>query len=295
MKMKNLIKLQTQLGIMLIILSLGLFSACSNDDDDPAPAPGASFQFEVNPDNTLEVTFKNYSANATSYAWDFGDNSGTSTEKDPTYTYADGGTYTVKLTATGEGGSAEHTKEVTVINPQAENLIKNGEFDSAEDWTIIQHNVNNTGTITIANGVATYNQGVVSDWGTEPHVGMYQAVSIEEAGTYMIDMDITTTGISDVWFEVWVGTAEPVADDDYNVDDGAMGVLAFNTWGCPDNATYSGPMAEASCPDEALGFPMDGLMAAEAGTTYYVVIRSGGLNFTDNGIVIDNVKMVKAD
>ena len=82
--------------------------------------------------------------------------------------------------------------------------------------------------------------------------------------------------------------------DDYNGDDGATPVLAFNTWRCPDNATYSGPMLAASCPDSDNGFDMDGIIALDAGT-YYVVIRSGGLNFNADGIVIDNVTMVKID
>ena len=280
--------------MMLMVLSFGLFSACSDDDgDDDVQTPTSTFQFEVSAENSLEVMFTNYSQNATSYAWDFGDNSGTSTEKNPTYTYADGGTYTVKLTATNSAGSAEHTKDVTVINPSADNYIQNGEFDDESVWTILQHNPNNTGTLTIADGVATYNKGVQGDWGTEPHIGINQAVEVE-AGTYQFDLDITTNGISDVWFEVWVGTAEPVADDDYNGDDGATPVLAFNTWRCPDNATYSGPMLAASCPDSDNGFDMDGIITLDAGT-YYVVIRSGGLNFNADGIVIDNVTMVKID
>lgn len=283
--MKNLIKQQTRLGILLIALSLGLFSACSNDDDDPAPAPGASFQFEVNPDNTLEVAFKNYSNNATSYAWDFGDGSGTSTEKDPTYTYADGGTYTVKLTATGEGGSAEHTKEVTVINPQAQNLIKNGEFDNEEEWTIIQHNPNNNATITIADGVATFNEVAPGAWGSEGHVGMNQTVTVT-AGTYQLDLDITTGAIDEMWFEVWIGASQPVDGEDYGEDNGATRVLSFNSWACPDaNINYSGPMAVADC--EGTGGTID----LDAGT-YYVVIRSGGITW-GGGIVIDNVTMVK--
>ncbi|WP_317193681.1 PKD domain-containing protein [Marivirga atlantica] len=61
----------------------------------------------------LTVTFTNTSLNAESYTWDFGDGS-TSTEESPVHTYAEEGTYSVTLTATGPGQSATVTKEVTV-------------------------------------------------------------------------------------------------------------------------------------------------------------------------------------
>lgn len=58
----------------------------------------------------LTVQFTNRSTGEiTSYLWDFGD-SGTSTEKDPTYTYSNAGTFTVKLTVKGPGG--EDTKTI---------------------------------------------------------------------------------------------------------------------------------------------------------------------------------------
>lgn len=283
--MKNTVK---QFWMIAFALSIGVFSACSSDDSEDDPKPVATFQFAVSGENSLQVTFSNFSQNATSYAWDFGDNAGTSTEKNPTYTYADGGTYTVKLTATNSTGSADHSKEVTVINPSAENYILNGEFDDESVWTIIQHNPNNAGTLTIADGVAVYNKGLQGEWGSEPHIGMNQAVTVE-AGNYQLNLDITTNGISDVYFEVWVGTGEPVAESDYNEANGASKVLSFNTWECAaTNSVYSGPMAAVSCQDT------DGSIYLDAGT-YYVVIRSGGLSFGEDGVTIDNVTMVKID
>jgi PKD repeat protein len=275
------------LRTVMIVPGLIFFAACSSDDEEPTPEPIASFQFEVSDDNGLEVTFTNFSQHATSYEWDFGDGIGTSTEENVTYTYADGGTFTVTLTATNETGSDEYTKDVTVISPVAENLIQNGEFDDDSVWEILQHNANDAGTISIENGEAIFNKGIQADWGSEPHVGINQAVEVE-AGTYQFDMHITTNGIADVWFEVWVGNAVPEAGDDYNSDDGATAVLVFNTWDCPNNSTYSGPMAPESCQDT------DGSITLDAGT-WYVVIRSGGLNFGEDGIVIDNVTMFKVD
>ncbi len=289
--MEKKFKFVSSFLVMLVAVSLVIFTGCKKDDEEEEPetqTPIATFQFEVSDVNPLEVTFSNFSQHATTYAWDFGDGTGTSTEKDPTYTYTDGGTFTVTLTVTGDGGTADHSKDVTVINPTAENLIENGEFDDESVWTILQYNPNNTGILTIANGVAVFNAGVQGAWGTEPHVGIHQPITVT-AGTYQFDLDITTNGIDEVWFEVWVGTDEPIAEDDYNEDDGATKVLSFNSWECGDtNNNYSGPMAAVSCQGT------DGSITLDAGNLY-VVIRSGGITFGDDGITIDNVKMVKVN
>lgn len=50
------------------------------------------------------VYFDNFSEFADIYDWDFGDG-GTSSEENPVYTYSDGGTYTVKLTASNSCGT----------------------------------------------------------------------------------------------------------------------------------------------------------------------------------------------
>jgi PKD repeat protein len=269
--------------MMLVALSLMFVASCKKEETPPDP-PLATFQFQVDGTNPLMVAFTNFSSNATSYSWDFGDGVGTSTETNPTYTYQDGGTYTVKLTATGDGGTAEHTKEVTVIKPGGTNLIKNGEFDDDSEWAIFQHNGNNAGTVTIANGVAVFNQGIQGEWGSEPHVGINQSIDVP-GGSYQFDLEITTNGINEVWFEVWVGPNAPVDGEEYNDANGATRVLSFNTWACPENATYTGQMAPEDCEGT------DGLIDLDAGT-YYVVIRSGGITCSADGITIDNVTMV---
>lgn len=48
----------------------------------------------------------------TSWAWDFGDSIGTSTEQHPIYTYATAGPWMVTLTVTGPGGSDDDTQQV---------------------------------------------------------------------------------------------------------------------------------------------------------------------------------------
>jgi PKD repeat protein len=51
------------------------------------------------------------------YLWDFGDDLGTSTEVNPTYTYSEPGTYDVTLTATNSEGSTSVTHPVAVVDP----------------------------------------------------------------------------------------------------------------------------------------------------------------------------------
>ncbi|MCC6281307.1 MAG: PKD domain-containing protein [Saprospiraceae bacterium] len=63
----------------------------------------------------LTATFTNTSVDATSYLWDFGDGSNTSTETNPVHLYAADGVYTVTLTATNACGSSTSTQNVNIV------------------------------------------------------------------------------------------------------------------------------------------------------------------------------------
>ena len=80
--------------------------------------PGANFTFSC---NGLTCSFTSTSSDPdgtiVAYSWTFGDG-GTSTAQNPSHTYAAGGTYTVKLTVTDNGGAtASASKSVTVTAP----------------------------------------------------------------------------------------------------------------------------------------------------------------------------------
>jgi PKD repeat protein len=76
-----------------------------NPADEPGiPDPSAQAIFQVGQDK-LTVTLTNNSKYANAYMWDFGDGA-TSTQENPTHTYANAGEYTIKLTATSSGANA---------------------------------------------------------------------------------------------------------------------------------------------------------------------------------------------
>ena len=78
--------------------------------------PSVGFTAKQSETNYLEYSFTNSSINADSYLWDFGDGN-TSTEQNPTYTYAAADVYTVTLTASSDGGLSSELS--TVIDIQA--------------------------------------------------------------------------------------------------------------------------------------------------------------------------------
>ena len=75
------------------------------------PQPGFSYA-----GSDLTIQFSNFSNNANSYSWDFGDGN-TSTDFNPTHTYAADGDYIVKLTAGNNCGTFTATQLVTIATP----------------------------------------------------------------------------------------------------------------------------------------------------------------------------------
>jgi PKD repeat protein len=125
---------------VLLLAGIVSFNACNKDEPDPADDPIASFQFEVSTDNYLEVSFTNFSQNAVSYNWDFGDGN-TSTDESPVHTYGAEGAYTVTLTATGAEGTTASTKSesFTLSNPNSQLALIAG--TEGKKWYLNRENV----------------------------------------------------------------------------------------------------------------------------------------------------------
>ncbi|HQV01111.1 MAG TPA: PKD domain-containing protein, partial [Bacteroidia bacterium] len=90
------------------------------------------------------VLFENKSKDAATFLWDFGDGT-TSTASNPTKTYNAGGTYTVSLTATGEGGSASVSKQILIQN-STQSQLPTANFTFTGGGCMAPCNVNFTNT-----------------------------------------------------------------------------------------------------------------------------------------------------
>jgi hypothetical protein len=167
----------------------------------------------------------------------------------------------------------------------AQNVFTNGTFDDPLAWTVIQQNGNNNATAVIASGIATFEDVTQAAWGSEGHIAIYKAFTVAATGYYQFDADVTANGVDEHWFELWVGTAAPVDGAEYNSDSGAVNLLALNAWDCGDYKTYSGSWLATGCKG------LDGKIQLDAGTTYYALIRTGGITW-GTGIILDNITLV---
>jgi len=102
--------------IFILIATIGL-NSCKKDK----PSPTGDFTFVL---DGFSATFTSTVTNTTTYLWDFGDQ-GTSTEANPVHHYIVSGTYTVKLTITGEGGKIIATKIVEIL-PSFDEMLTGG-------------------------------------------------------------------------------------------------------------------------------------------------------------------------
>ena len=115
--MKNIIQFS------LISLLAAFIISC-----EKAEMPMALFDYQV---DGIKVQFTNYSTDATTYLWDFGDGN-TSTEENPLHEYTESGNFIITFTATGDGGS-KTIKEMLKIQKPA--LIQiDGNF---ADWDAV--------------------------------------------------------------------------------------------------------------------------------------------------------------
>ena len=136
----------------------------------------------------MTVNFGNTSSGTiTSYAWTFGDG-GTSTAAAPSHVYSAAGTYTVKLTVTGPGGSNTQTRTnyVVVSTPppppvaQFTGTPTSGPFPLTVSFS-------NTSTGSITSYAWTFGDGGTSTAASPSHV-------YSTPGTYSVALTVTGPG-----------------------------------------------------------------------------------------------------
>ena len=114
---------------MVAIVSIMAMS-CSKD----TPAPTAEIFATI---VDYQVTFNPVVTDANTYSWNFGDESALSTEKNPVYTYASFGDYTVTLTVTGDGGSFTTTKIISIAATSIKDLLTGGQSaTTGKTWVL---------------------------------------------------------------------------------------------------------------------------------------------------------------
>jgi carboxypeptidase T len=92
----------------------GPFTAVFLSVFDAPPTADFSANSPVKLGQVMQFTNRTIGTAPFSYAWDFGDGIGTSTETNPVYTYSDLGTYLVTLDATNQFGTDSITHMVTI-------------------------------------------------------------------------------------------------------------------------------------------------------------------------------------
>ena len=93
-------------------ITLVHYDNAADEPGIPLPKPVAGFTGAI---DGLRIDFTNTSTNALTYSWDFGDGS-SSTQANPSHTYAAAGAFTVVLTATNDAGSSSFSQEFTVTS-----------------------------------------------------------------------------------------------------------------------------------------------------------------------------------
>lgn len=170
-----------------------------------------------------------------------------------------------------------------ITTGNSQNLITNGSFDDATGWTV----VNQYGTDS-TNGLVSFTDGAVTIGKIDPtdggwiHMGFYISV-ILTPGWYQFDLDMDFENINEIWGEVYIGTAEPVQNQEYFGDQQVL--KAYNAWDCTQ--TYAGQAVASGC-DES----NPGLFQITNDGTYYLLFRSGGSNFGTDGVSLDNFSLL---
>lgn len=112
----------------------------------PSPVPSFTATAVCEGNTT---SFQNTSTGAAAQAWDLGDMSGTSTDANPTYTYASAGTYSVTLGVTSAEGCVAALIQNVTVNPLPTITATHTDILCAGE-------TNGTATAAAANGTAPY-------------------------------------------------------------------------------------------------------------------------------------------
>lgn len=217
--------------------------------------------------------------------WDFGNGSIVIGRASQEIFLPDAGVYTITHYAIGKGGatfSSSQTVTIATSDPARGNLVQGGKFETADDearWT--KFTISDPAVVWARSGGKMVATG--GNWG---HSAIYQAITVEANKDYRFAMQVSGSGATDTWFEVYFGTATPVPNSDYS--SGGI-AIALNTWAGCGNTTFSGNIATIGCAGALVG--QNGKIRFSQAGTIYLLIKTGGANLGTSGISIDNVEL----
>ena len=260
-----------------LLFGMILIVGCSDNEEFVPEAPTSddlSFTFTVDDENPNLIHFNGQTTADTWFMhWNFGDNTGAEGLM-PSKVFFKAGTYEVRFRIFTEGGTASQIQTIVIEQDfQGPDLIENGSFDDGiEGWTIFQ----------ISGGVELGVDGGQASWtgGAWGNAGIYQQVEVEANKEYTISLDVSGSGMSECWFEVYMGTVMPQENVDYS----SGGILiGLNTWEGCGAEEFSGQLIDLACVGDGATFTW------EESQTAYFVIKSGGADLGVDGVTIDNI------
>ncbi|MEI2646886.1 MAG: PKD domain-containing protein [Candidatus Competibacter sp.] len=215
-------------------------------------APVASFSASPTSATTAtSINFTNTSTgNSTSWSWNFGDGT-TSTAKNAIKTYTNPGTYTVKLIATGPGGSNTATK-TNYISISAASPAASFSATPTSGPAPLSTTFKNTSTGTITSYSWNFGDGTTSTSANPTH-------TYSKTGTYTVSLTATGPAGSNSKTQTsyitvaGAGTKTGGLVAAYNFEE-ASGTTALDTSGQGNQGTISGSTRIAGKYGKALSF-----------------------------------------
>ena len=287
--MKSFFSMQKMDFFLPLVLSAIFISSCTKENIGEGNGLKTDLQasFTVAPIQGRLNTYlvKSTTVGAIAAKWDFDKGTGYATGKMvDTVFYPDAGIYSLKMQAMGKGGifydAAAQPVTVATSDPVAGNLVQGGKFNAGDEVKWTMHPIS-AGVSFAMNGGKMVATG--GSWG---HAAFYQAIQVQANKKYKFSMIVSGSGATDTWFEVYFGTAAPVANSDYNSE----GIkLALNTWSGCGNTVFNGNLATIACAGSLVG--KNGEITFSQAGTVYLFIKTGGANLGTTGISIDNVEL----
>ena len=201
--MKNKLNIFNKaIKLMLCLSAIALMVSCEEAFEYELPEAGslpdnslpvANFDYIPDAVNFRKINFNNLSFESIKYEWDFGGGN-TSTDKDPSYTFADGeGTYAVTLTAL-DANNASNTVTldvevvdrfvplpVTILNGDFNGGSSDWKFDSFTGGTTNPFNSSSDGSFTNYDGTDNGAKTKGAKWTKSTSAGAYLSANTRYA------------------------------------------------------------------------------------------------------------------